>query len=409
MLRGRRHELDFFSVMDENGKKFDLRGNMTQEKLLMIPGPTPVHPRIITTLALPTISHVSPEFVAEMKEALANLKKIVFCKDGEPFLIAGAGTLAMEMALLNTVGRGEKVLILSQGYFGQRMAEIARVFGLDGRVLEAGEGQAVLPEVLARALSETDYAAVVATHVDTATGVCAPVREYAEITREKPPLFILDGVCATGGIEENMEAWGLDVVLTAAQKCFGVPPGLAVLVFSSRAIETRKKRDTVPGYYADLLKWLPIMHDPSLYFSTPCVNEIRAFCESTRIILEEGLEARFARHARLARAVRKALEELGFSLAPEEPYLADTLSVVRYPEGIDDAEFRKTLADRGVVVAGGLGNLKGRVFRMGHMGNLSTSQVYFAIEALEQILSSLGYPFEREAGLRAAQSVLEES
>jgi alanine-glyoxylate transaminase/serine-glyoxylate transaminase/serine-pyruvate transaminase len=364
---------------------------MDQEKLLLIPGPTPVHPRILNSLSQPTASHVSPVHVDELKEALSNLKRIVFCQGGEPFIVAGAGTLAMEMALLNTVSKGESILVLSQGYFGQRMEKIAQSFGLDCDLLQSEEMKAVEPEALRGRISQKEFAAVVATHVDTATGICAPVQEYAEVIKEFQSLFIVDGVCATGGIEERMDDWGIDIVLTAAQKCFGVPPGLAVLVVSERAMKKREGMDVITAYYADLLNWLPVMKDPTKYFSTPCVNEVRAFNEGTRIMLEEGMENRFARHAETAKIIRQELIDMGFSFVPEDSFLADTLSVVRYPEGVEDTAFRKVMADFGVIVAGGLGNLAGKVFRMGHMGNLSSSQVDFALDALKKTLTSIGY------------------
>ena len=367
-----------------------MRGKMKQEKLLLIPGPTPVHPQILNALSQPTLSHVSPVFVAELKEALANLKKIVFCEAGESFIVAGAGTLAMEMALLNTISKQDRLLVLSQGFFGQRMEKIALNFGLYCDVIQSEQGKAVEPDVLADRISQTDYTAVVATHVDTATGVCAPVGEYAKIIKGHKSFFIVDGVCATGGIEERMDDWGVDIVLTAAQKCFGVPPGLAVLVVSERVIKKRESLGTIPAYYADFLNWLPIMKDPSKYFSTPCVNEIRAFLEGTKILLDEGMENRFARHSRVAQTIRAELRDLGFSFVPENPYLADTLSVVRYPDGIEDGIFRKTYAENGVIVAGGLGEFAGKVFRMGHMGNLSISQVDFALDTLKKTLASIG-------------------
>lgn len=367
-----------------------MRGRMNQEKLLLIPGPTPVHPQILNALSQPTLSHVSPVFVAELKEALANLKKIVFCESGESFIVAGAGTLAMEMALLNTIAKQERVLILSQGYFGQRMEKIAQSFGMNCDVLQSEQGTAVEPDALGDCISQMDYDAVVATHVDTATGVCAPIGEYAKIIQKKEAFFIVDGVCATGGIEERMDDWGVDIVLTAAQKCFGVPPGLAVLVVSEKVIKKRESMDAIPAFYSDLLNWLPIMKDPSKYFSTPCVNEMRAFLESTKIMLKEGMENRFARHSHVAQTIRAELLALGFSFVPENPYLADTLSVVRYPDGIEDGIFRKTYAENGVIVAGGLGDFAGKVFRMGHMGNLSFSQVRFALDALKKTLASMG-------------------
>jgi alanine-glyoxylate transaminase/serine-glyoxylate transaminase/serine-pyruvate transaminase len=380
---------------------------MNREILLLIPGPTPVHPRILNALSQPTISHVSPVFVAEMKEALENLKKIVFCKTGESFIVAGAGTLAMEMALLNTIGRRERLLTLSQGYFGRRMGNIARSFGMNCDVLQGDKGRAVEPGVLKDRISRRAYTAVVATHVDTATGVCAPVEKYAQIIREYESIFIVDGVCATGGIEERMDDWGMDIVLTAAQKCFGVPPGLAVLVVSERAMQKRERMKSISAFYADLLNWLPVMKDPSKYFSTPCVNEMRAFFEGTKIMLNEGMENRFARHNRVAQTIRAGLSDLGFSFVPEDPYLADTLSVVRYPDGIDDRIFRKTYAENGVIVAGGLGDMAGKVFRMGHMGNLSFSQVYFAIDALKKTLASIGFSGRTKSNSRVTESVFE--
>lgn len=379
---------------------------MPREKLLLIPGPSPVHPRIIQSLAQPTVSHVGPEMVEELTKALVNLKKIVFCGRGEAFIIAGAGTLAMEMALLNTVDKGEKALILSQGYFGNRMAEICQAFGLDYELVESPWGRAVLPEELKERICGGGHRVVVSTHVDTATGTCAPVRDYAEVLRSRDILFILDGVCATGGIAERMDDWGIDVILTAAQKCFGTPPGLAVLVLSERAMEKRKEMKAIPAYYSDLLRWLPIMKDPARYFSTPCVNEIRAFTEGTQIILEEGVEQRFLRHERFARAIRAGLRELGFSFFTEERFLADTLSVVNYPQGVEDQRFRSLYYENGVVVAGGLAQTSGKVFRMGHMGNLSSSQVQFALDALEKTLESLSYKFDRGSSLRVARAIL---
>lgn len=380
---------------------------MNREKLLLIPGPTPVHPQIVHALSQPTVSHIDPVFIAEFKEALENLKKIVFCKKGQSFIIAGAGTLAMEMALLNTVTKRERILVLSQGYFGERMKRVAKSFGLNCDILRSSKGKAVEPDAIDRRLSQRVYAAVVATHVDTATGVCAPVDEYAWIAKEYESLFIVDGVCATGGIEERMDKWGVDVVLTAAQKCFGVPPGLAVLVVSEKVIKKRERMKAIPAFYADFLNWLPIMRDPSKYFSTPCVNEIRAFLEGTKIILAEGMKNRFARHSRIAQTIRSGLLELGFSFVPENAYLADTLSVIRYPDGIDDRVFRRVYAENGVIVAGGLGDLAGKVFRMGHMGNLSFSQVYFALEALKKTLTAIGYTGKSKSDVYMTESTFE--
>jgi alanine-glyoxylate transaminase/serine-glyoxylate transaminase/serine-pyruvate transaminase len=313
----------------------------------------------------------------------------------------------MEMALVNTVGPGDKVLILSQGYFGERAAQICRSFGFSHDLLESEWGKAVLPQELESRLKQGSTTIVAATHVDTGSGACAPVKDYGRALRDRDILFLLDGVCATGGIEERMDDWGVDVLLTAPQKCFGAPPGLAICVFSEKAMAKRQRLASVPAYYADILRWLPSMKDPTRYFSTHGVNEIRAFAESTKIVLEEGLEVRFSRHARYARAIRQGLARLGFSLFTQEPFLADTLSVVWYPAGLEDKSFRNAYFDNGVVVAGGLAHTAGRVFRMGHMGNLSEPQVLFALDALEGTLKALNRPFDAGSGVQAARAVLE--
>jgi aspartate aminotransferase-like enzyme len=214
-------------------------------KLLLIPGPSPVDPRILRSLAEPTVSHVGPEMVEDMRAALEDLKKIVFCAAGQPFIIAGAGTLAMEIALLNLAGPAGRVLVLSQGYFGDRMAQICASFGIAYDLIASPWGSGVRAEELAERIAARAYDIVVATHVDTGTGSCAPVEEYAEVLKGRGILYVVDGVCATGGIEERMDDWGIDVVLTAAQKCFGAPPGLAIDVFSERALARRRSLPAV--------------------------------------------------------------------------------------------------------------------------------------------------------------------
>jgi alanine-glyoxylate transaminase/serine-glyoxylate transaminase/serine-pyruvate transaminase len=203
-----------------------------------------------------------------------------------------------------------------------------------------------------------------------------------------------------------MDDWGIDIVLTAAQKCFGAPPGLAIDVFSERAMAKRRRLPSVPAYYADILRWLSIMKEPMKYFSTPCVNEMRAFAEATRIMLEEGMEARFTRHALYAEAIRAGLEAFGFSFFTRRDCWADTLSVVVYPEGVDDKAFRSAYYENGCVVAGGLAETAGKVFRMGHMGNLTADEILFALDAMERTLVAIGREVDKGAALRAAERVL---
>jgi alanine-glyoxylate transaminase/serine-glyoxylate transaminase/serine-pyruvate transaminase len=377
------------------------------EKLLLIPGPSPVHPRILAALAAPTIAHTSPEMAADMTAALDGLKQIVSSAAGDAFVIAGAGTLSMELAILNVSGPKDRVLIVSQGYFGDRMEQICRSFGIAHDVLRAPWGSAVPADALAARLREGRYDIVSVTHVDTSTGACAPIEAYGRVLKDSGILYIVDGVCATGGIEERMDEWGIDIVLTAAQKAFGAPPGLAICVFSERAMAKRISLPSVPAYYSDILRWLPIMKDPKKYFSTHGVNEIRAFAEAVRMMLEEGMPARFDRHRRTALAFRSALAALGFSMFTEPAYLADTISVPFYPAGVDDAAFRAALGRNGVVVAGGLAETAGKLFRLGHMGNLSWEQILFAVDAVEKTLTELAYPFAAGSAVAAARAQLD--
>jgi len=372
------------------------------ETLTMIPGPTPVHPRVLDALARPTTSHVAPSFVEAYRQALDGFRALCRSGAGQPFVVAGGGTLAMEMALVNVVAPGEKLLVLSHGYFGDRFGDLAAAFGIEADVVRSEWGEAVEPAELSRRLAAGSYAAVTVSHVDTSTGTLAPVAAYAEILRGRPELFLLDGVCATGGLDERFDEWGVDVLLTGPQKAIGAPPGLALCLFSERAMARRRERASVPAYYADVMRWLPVMQDPGKYFSTPCVNEIVALAEALRLLHSEGLDARFARHGRIARAFRAGLEALGLVLFTEASCRADTLSVVLLPEGVADAAFRKEIAARGVVLAGGLGPIAGKAFRLGHMGNIGPAEVAATLVAIEGALAALGVPVTPGAALAAA-------
>lgn len=375
---------------------------MIDETLTMIPGPTPVHGRILDALARPTTSHVAPSFVSAFREALAGFRSLCRSEKGQPFVVAGGGTLAMEMALVNVVAPGEKLLVVSHGYFGDRFGDLAASFGIEADVMKAEWGNAIPPAEVAERLARGGYAAVTVSHVDTSTGTLAPVEGYVEALKGRPELFILDGVCATGGVDERFDAWGVDVLLTGPQKAIGAPPGLALCLFSERAMARRKGRASVPAYYADAMRWLPVMEDPAKYFSTPCVNEIVALAEALRILHAEGLEARFARHARIARGVRAGLAALGLELFTEAGSRADTLSVVLLPEGVADSEFRREVAARGVVVAGGLGPIAGKAFRLGHMGNIGPAEVATTLTAIEGALAALGRPVPPGTALGAS-------
>lgn len=375
---------------------------MIDSLITMIPGPTPVHPRILARLAEPTVSHLFPAFVTAYRQTLDNFRALMRSASAQPVIVGGGGTLAMEMAVINILAPGEKLLILSQGYFGDRFSALAESFGIPFDLVQAPWGQAVDPAELERRIGSTRYAAVTITHVDTSTGTCAPAEEYCRILRGRDELVILDGVCASGGIDERFDEWGVDVLLTAPQKAFGAPPGLAMCLFGARALAKRRALPRVPGYYADLLRWLPIMENPGAYYSTPAVNEILALHEATLIMMEEGLERRFARHRAIGRAMRAGFAAIGLEQFTAPDCRADTLSVLKYPAGVADAEFRAAMAAAGVTVAGCLGPIAGQAFRVGHMGNIGIEEVTRTLRAAESSLRSCGRQIEDGAAIAAA-------
>jgi aspartate aminotransferase-like enzyme len=380
---------------------------MSERKLLMIPGPTNVDPTVLRALSKPTLAHTDPQFVETFKEAIENLKK-VFMTRHEAFAIAGSGTLALEIGVANIIEPGDKILNVVTGYFGDYFVKVSKAHGAACKILEAPWGKCVETRQVETALKEDNYKAVTVTHVDTSTGVVNPISEIGQIVKENSDAFyIADTVCSLGGIEVRMDEWHIDACLSGSQKCIGLPPGLALLSISDRVLDLLENRKAPVGlWYGDLKNWLPIMRDPSKYFATPPVNMICALSESLKAILAEGLEPRFRRHHITAEAVRAAIEALNIELVADRKCTADTLTAAYYPENIEDASFRGEMRKRGVVIASTIGPIKGKGFRVGHMGNVSENDVLSTIGAIETTLAYLGYKLNLGAGLAAAQDKL---
>ena len=377
---------------------------MNGRKLLMIPGPTNVDPAVLRALSKPTLSHTDPDFVKIFKEALNDLKK-VFMTNSEVFVIAGSGTLALEMAIANLIEPGDKVLNTVSGYFGEYFVKISKVHGALPRVLETPWSKSIKPEDVKNALRKDDYKAVTITHVETSTGVANPIKEIGKIVKEYGNAFyVVDTVCSLGGMEVRVDDWNIDICASGSQKCIGVPPGLALLSVSAKALEFMEgRKNPVNFWYGDLRNWLPVMKDPSQYFATPPVNMVYALSKALKMLLNEGLENRFRRHHILADGFRASMDALNLKMVADRESTADTVTAVYYPERIDDAVFRSEMKNRGIIVASTLGPLKGKGFRVGHMGNISQNDIMSTIGAIEATLRHLGYKFNYGAGLKAAQ------
>jgi len=382
-------------------------------KLLMIPGPIEFTSEVLWAMGMPTTSHVASNFIEVFGQALERLRQVFLCPSGQPFVIAGSGTLAMDIAAANLIEPGDKALVVNTGYFGDRFAAILERYGAEvTQVCAPAIGDVPPLEEVEAALKKGGYKLMTVTHVDTSTAVAADVRGLAALGREYGTLVVVDGVCSVAGEEMRQEEWSVDLALTASQKAIGVPPGLALVVAGPRAMEAFRRRKAPAGnYYADWTHWLPIMEAyearrPS-YFGTPPVNLVWALNVSLGQILDEGMDVRFARHQRLSAAFKAAVTALGLRQVPVSvDKAATTLTAPYYPEGVDSAMLVH-VKEAGAIVAGGLHpDIKARYFRVGHMGAVSASDILATVGAIEYGLVRVGYKFEPGAGLAAAQAVL---
>ena len=380
---------------------------MTERKLLMIPGPTNVDPAVLRALSKPTLAHTDPQFVETFKETLENLRRVFMTKH-QVFALAGSGTLALEVGIANIIEPGDKVLNVVTGYFGDYFAKISKAHGAVQKTLEIPWGKCIESHQVREALKEDDYKAVTVTHVDTSTGVVNPIKEIGRVVRENSDAFyIVDTVCSLGGIEVRVDDWEIDACVSGSQKCIGLPPGLALFSMSDRVLSLLEERKTPVGmWYGDIRNWLPIMMDPSKYFATPPVNMIYALSESLRSILAEGLENRFKRHHIIAEAFRAAMDALNIEIVAQEKCRADTLTAAYYLENIEDGSFRSEMRKLGIIVASTIGPIKGKGFRVGHMGNVTENDILSTIGAIETTLARLGCTCGFGVGYAAAQKKL---
>ena len=386
---------------------------MKDRKLLMIPGPVEFTPEVMRAMGMPTGSHIAPNFIDAFGQALERLRQVFLCPSGQPFVVAGSGSLAMDMAAANLIEPGDKALVVNTGYFGDRFAAILARYGAEVTEVPAPRiGDEPPLEAVEAALQADQFKLMTITHVDTSTAVCADVPGYAALGRRYGALVVVDGVCSVAGEELRQEEWGVDLALTASQKAVGVPPGLALVVAGPRAMEAwRQRTSPVPNYYADWTQWLPIMEAyeerrPS-YYGTPPVNLIWALNVSLGQIVKEGMEARFRRHRWLSDALKAGIGALGMSQVPvSSETTATTITAPYYPDGVD-ASVLQAINQAGVILAGGLHpEIKTRYFRIGHMGAVTPSDILATLGAIEHGLAHVGYEFEFGAGLAAAQEVL---
>lgn len=386
---------------------------MKGRKLLMIPGPIEFEPEVLHAMSIPTASHVAPDFIEAFGNTLELMRAVWKAPKGQPFIVSGSGTLAMDMAAANLVEQGDHVLVISSGYFGNRFKAILDRYGANTTILEAPLGELVSLEAIENELKAKPYKALTITHVDTSTGLLIDPKPIARLAKKYNALSILDGVCSVAGEAIHQDEWDIDVVLTASQKAIGVPPGLALLMASQKAMQVWKDRKSlVSNYYADWNNWLPIMsayeaRRPS-YFGTPAVNLIVALETSMKLIDKEGIDKRVHRHQRLASAFRAAIVSINLKILPKTTTVAaNTLTAVYYPKDINGSVLNTLMAENNVIIAGGLlPEIKADYFRIGHMGAVSSNDLIAVLAALERALLTLGHSFDYGKSLQTFQNEL---
>lgn len=384
------------------------------KKWRMTPGPTPLSQRVSQAMVSePTYAYYEMEFIEAFEETRNNLSKI-FQTENDTLLITGASRYALELAVVNTVEPKDKVLCVVSGEFGWMMRRMVEAAGGIPVEVKVEAGKSVIPrrveEVLER---EPEIKALTIVHCETSTGAMNPVKDIGKIAREHDTLYIVDVISSLGGTEVKTDEWNIDIAIAGPHKCLSAPPGLAALTINEKAWRIIEKRKSpMRSFSFDLRRykrlWLDNPKRQKRVFHSMAVNLILALRQATREILEEGLEKRFKRHKLMARALRSGIKALGLQLFPEEKALSNTVTVIRVPNNIDDGEWRRILEeDYNLVVARGLGELKGKVIRIGHMGeSANATYIIPAIWAVESSLRGLGWKLKQGIGLSAAEKII---
>lgn len=375
-------------------------------RTLMGPGPSDVHPRVMRAMSAPTLGHLDPVAIRVMNDIQDQLRALFGTENQATIALSSTGMSGMECCLANTIEPGDRVVICQAGFFGSRMAEIATRLGAELITVEVPYGQIVEPDLVAKAIDGKKVKLVGLVHAETSSGVQQPVSDIADIAHEAGALVLLDCVTSLGGIPVELDQWGVDMAYSVSQKCIGCPSGLAPVTFSERAMEAiRQRREKPTTWYLDIQLLMQYWSgDARAYHHTAPTNMFFALQEGLKILFEEGLDDVYARHQLHHRALVAGLEAMGLSLFVDPSIRLPQLNAVNIPEGVDDATVRKTLLnDYNIEIGGGLGSLKGRVWRVGIMGySARRENVVTFLAALESVLGEQGAAIQKGRALAAA-------
>ena len=380
------------------------------DRILLGPGPSTAHPRVLQAMMAPMIGYLDPDFMKIMDELSELLRRVFETEDGLTLSVSGTGSAGMEVGINSLLEPGDTVIMCVCGFFGHRMEDMAERIGANVVVLESEWGKPFPAEMLEAELRKHDRVKLVTiVHAETSTGVLQPLREVAALAKEHDALFMVDAVTSLGGNRVEFDDVGIDYCYSASQKCLATPPGMAPVAASQRALEAVKTRQQKPtSWYLDLGLIANYWGPEHVYHHTAPVSNIVGLREALRIVLEEGLDARAARHSRNAQALRKGLEALGLELVVDEEHSLDQITPVWIPEGVDDLEVRqKLLREYTIEIGRGLGDFAGKVWRIGLMGESSRAHNVLAfLSAMEEILPGVGYEVAQGAGVGAASKSL---
>ena len=377
-------------------------------RTLLGPGPSNVHPRVLRVMATPLVGHLDPAFLQVMDETKQLLKFVFQTENNLTIPLSGTGSAGMEASLFNLIEEGDEVLVAVNGYFGERMCQMVPRCGGQVRRIEVPWGQVFDPDQVEDALQEGAVRLVAIVHAETSTGVLQPLEEISEIVHRYGALLLVDAVTSLGGVELKVDQWDIDACYSGTQKCLSCPPGLSPITFGPRAEEVLQSRRTPVGsWYLDLSLIQRYWGKERTYHHTAPISMNYGLREALRLVQEEGLEARFARHRLNQQALVAGLEAMGLELLVPEEYRLPSLTTVRIPAGVEEARVRsRLLKEFNVEIAGGLGDLRGQIWRIGLMGHSSRREnVSLLLSALECLLSDESFPLPGGEALEAAGQV----
>lgn len=377
-------------------------------RILMGPGPSDVHPRVLRAMGATTVGHLDPYYLQIMSDLQGMLRQVFATANRMTFAVSATGSAGMEATVVNLIEPGDSMVVCVNGVFGQRMSDVASRAGAKVTVVERPWGEIFEPQHLKDVLAKAKPKVVGIVMAETSTGAWQPIEDISRLVHDAGALLLVDAVTALGGVPVEVDGREIDAIYSGSQKCLSCPPGLAPVSFNERAMKVITSRKTkVQSWYLDVNMLASYWGSERVYHHTAPINMSYGLYEALRLLLEEGLENVYARHMLNHRALKAGLAALGIRYAAAEGHQLPMLNAVLIPAGVDDATVRRELLTRfGIEIGGGLGQFKGRAWRIGLMGHASRrNNVLLVLGALEQLLAEQGHRFDHGTGVAAANEV----